>query len=136
MEDDVGPIDDEAVLLVIVLATDGEPPLWAFLLGLGLLLPGVMVLIPNANTAAMAPLGHVAGMGAALLGFVSTAIGAVLGSFIDDAFDGTVEPYGTYAFAYVAVAVVAVIGVAGVRRAPRAATGAVPIEAGEPLPAV
>ena len=123
-----------AVLLAIVVVTDGQPPLWAFLLGLGLLLPGVMVLIPNANTAAMAPLGHVAGMGAALLGFVSTAIGAVLGSFIDDAFDGTVEPFGAFAFAYVVVAVAAVLGLAGVRRAPRPAAGSLPVEAGDPVP--
>jgi DHA1 family bicyclomycin/chloramphenicol resistance-like MFS transporter len=84
----------------------------------------------------MAPLGHVAGMGAALLGFVSTAIGAVLGSFVDDAFDGTVQPFGTYAFAYVLVAVASIIGLAGVRRVPRGATGTLPIEGGEPVPAV
>ena len=60
--------------------------------GMGLLLPGVMLLIPNGNTAAMAPLGHVAGMGAAVLGTVSTAGGALLGSLVDSAYDGTVTP--------------------------------------------
>ena len=124
------------VLLVIVLATDGKPPLWAFILGLALLLTGIMVLIPNANAAAMAPLGHVAGMGAALLGFASTAIGAVLGSFVDDAFDGTVQPFATYAFAYVLVAAAAMLGLAGVRRVPRRATGTLPIDGVEPVPAV
>jgi DHA1 family bicyclomycin/chloramphenicol resistance-like MFS transporter len=124
------------VLLAIVVATDGEPPLWAFVLGLVVLLPGVMVLIPNANTAAMAPLGHVAGMGAALLGFVSTAVGAVLGSFVDDAFDGSVQPFGTYAFAYVAVAAAAIVGLAGVRRVPRGTSGTAQIDASEPVPAI
>ena len=124
------------VMLTIVLASDGAPPLWAFFLGLGLLLPGAMVLIPNVNTAAMAPLGHVAGMGAALIGFVSTAIGAVLGSIIDDAFDGTAQPFATYAFAYVLVAVAAILGIAGVRRLPRGARATLPLKAGEPIPAV
>lgn len=125
-----------ALLLTIVLATDGSPPLWAFFLGLGLFLPGVMVLIPNANTAAMAPLGHVAGMGAALLGFVSTAIGAVLGSIIDGAFDGTVTPFATYAAVYVAIGIAAIIGIAGVRRLPLAAKGTLPVEGGEPVAVV
>lgn len=123
-------------LLAVVVTTDGTPPLWLFLLVLGALLPGVMVLIPNANTAAMAPLGHVAGMGSALLGFASTAIGAVLGSLIDGAFDGTVQPYGIRAFAYVLVAAAAILGVAGVRRLPRGAKGTVSIEGGEPVHAV
>jgi DHA1 family bicyclomycin/chloramphenicol resistance-like MFS transporter len=118
-------------LAVLVVATDGHPPLWAFLLGLGVLLAGVMVVVPNANTAAMAPLGQVAGMGAALLGTVSTAAGALLGSRIDGAFDGSVEPYALHALVYVAVGVAAIIGIAGVRRVPRS-IGAGP-EAGEPV---
>jgi DHA1 family bicyclomycin/chloramphenicol resistance-like MFS transporter len=125
-----------SLLLALVLVTDGEPPLWAFLLGLAVLLPGAMILIPNANTAAMAPLGRVAGMGAALLGFVSTAVGAVLGSFIDSAFDGTVQPFGAFAFAYVLLAVTAFVGIAGVRRAPRGTATTLPVEAAEPVPAL
>jgi DHA1 family bicyclomycin/chloramphenicol resistance-like MFS transporter len=125
-----------AALLAIVVLTDGRPPLWAFLLGLALLLSGVMVLVPNANTAAMAPLGHVAGMGAALLGFVSTAIGAVLGSLIDRAYDGTAQAFATHAFVYVTIAVTSIVGLAGVRRAPAGLTGTLPVESGEPVPAV
>jgi hypothetical protein len=92
-----------------------------------------MVLIPNANTAAMTPLGHVAGMGAAILGFVSTAVGAVLGSVIDGAFDGTVGPFATFALGYVVVAVVAILGIAGVRRTVRDGPHALAVEGGEPL---
>jgi DHA1 family bicyclomycin/chloramphenicol resistance-like MFS transporter len=125
-----------SLLLAIVLAAGGEPPLWAFLLGLALLLPGVMVLIPNANTAAMTPLGHVAGMGAALLGFATTAIGAVLGLAIDDAFDGTVQPVATHVFVYVVIAVTAMVGLAGVRRVPRQALDPLTIDDVEPAPAL
>lgn len=125
-----------AGLFAVVLVTDGRPPLAAFLLALALLLPGVMVLIPAANTAAMTPLGHVAGMGAALLGFVSTAGGAVLGSFIDRAFDGTVRPFATRAFLYVIVGVVAVLGLAGARRTSRRGTPARTVDGVEPLPSI
>ena len=88
----------------VVVATDGKPPLLVFLIGMGLLLPGVMLLIPNCNTAAMLPLGHVAGMGSAVLGTVSTAGGALLGSLVDSAYDGTVTPYAVHVLVYAAVA--------------------------------
>ena len=50
------------------------------------------MLMPNCNTAAMGPLGAVAGVGAALLGTITTAGGALLGSVVDGAYDGTVRP--------------------------------------------
>jgi MFS transporter, DHA1 family, multidrug resistance protein len=96
----------------IVLTNDGRPPLWAFVVGMCLLLPGVMLLIPNSNTAAMAPLGHVAGMGAAVLGTVSTAGGALLGSLVDGAYDGTVTPYAVHVLVYAVVAAT-LIGIVG-----------------------
>jgi DHA1 family bicyclomycin/chloramphenicol resistance-like MFS transporter len=105
-------------MLVLAVATDGEPPLWAFLLCLACLLPGVMIVFPNANASAMAPLGHVAGMAAAIIGTISTAVGAILGSLVDGAFDGTIRPYATYALGYALVAVVAIVAFARVRRVP------------------
>jgi hypothetical protein len=50
------------------------------------------VTIINANTAAMVPLGHVAGSGAALLGMVPLVGGSLIGSVIDQRFDGTIAP--------------------------------------------
>lgn len=108
-----------AYLLVVSLAlaalsflTDGRPPLWAFVLLLGALLPGMSVLLPNSNSAAMAPLPHVAGMASAVIGTISTAGGALLGSRIDAAFDGTVAPfaYGVAGFALVAAGSIFVLG--------------------------
>ncbi len=89
---------------VVATVTDGRPPLWAFVLLVGALLPGMSVLLPNSNSAAMAPLPHVAGMASAVLGTISTAGGAVLGALIDASFDGTVRPfaYGVVVFATVA----------------------------------
>jgi DHA1 family bicyclomycin/chloramphenicol resistance-like MFS transporter len=91
------------LLAVLALATDGRPPLWAYCAAMGVLLPGIAVVIPSCNTAAMAPLGHIAGMGAAILGTVSTAGGAMLGTLTDAAFDGTLTPFALHVLAYITV---------------------------------
>jgi DHA1 family bicyclomycin/chloramphenicol resistance-like MFS transporter len=101
------------LLFAIVATADGSPPLPLFLLGLGLLLPGISTLVPSGNTAAMAPLGRVAGMGAAVLGTVTTAGGALLGGLTDNAFDGTALPFATHLLVY---AVVCAISLAFVGR--------------------
>jgi DHA1 family bicyclomycin/chloramphenicol resistance-like MFS transporter len=93
-----------AALGLLAHATDGRPSLWAFGIAMAFLLPAVAVVIPSCNAAAMAPLGHYAGMGAALLGTVTTAGGALLGTLTDGAFDGTVVPFADHVLAYSAVA--------------------------------
>ncbi|MFT3851815.1 MAG: multidrug effflux MFS transporter [Ilumatobacteraceae bacterium] len=93
----------------LILATDGEPPLWAFVVALALFLPGAMSLVPSCNTAAMAPVPHVAGMAAAVLGTLSTAGGAILGALIDSAFDGTVRPFALRTLIYAVVAAFAIL---------------------------
>jgi DHA1 family bicyclomycin/chloramphenicol resistance-like MFS transporter len=91
------------LLAALAWATDGRPSLWTYGVAMSLLLPGIAVVIPSCNTAAMAPLGHVAGMGAAILGTVSTAGGALLGTLTDAAFDGTMTPFAEHVLAYAAV---------------------------------
>jgi DHA1 family bicyclomycin/chloramphenicol resistance-like MFS transporter len=98
-----------AVLATIAIATDGQPPLWLFVLASGLMLPSVTALVPNTNTAAMAPLGHVAGMAAAIIGTISTIGGALLGSVIDSAYDGSVLPFTVGAFSFAVAACAAVL---------------------------
>ncbi|WP_246225861.1 multidrug effflux MFS transporter [Chelativorans xinjiangense] len=61
---------------------------------------------PNFNSIAMEPLGHVAGTAAAVLGFVTTLGGGLLGAMIGQAFDGTLTPL---AGGYFVVSVVALI---------------------------
>ena len=63
------------------------------------------MLIPNLSAAAMRPLAHVAGTGAALLGMIPGVVGSILGGLVDDRFDGTVTPLS---LAFAASAVVAV----------------------------
>jgi len=73
------------------------------------MLPSVTALVPNTNTAAMAPLGHVAGMGAAIIGTISTIGGALLGSVLDAAYDGSVRPFAVGAVTFASLAAVAVL---------------------------
>ena len=77
---------------VVAASTDGAPPLGIFVSLLGLQLVLYAFLFPNMNTIAMDPMGSVAGMAAAVIGMVSIAGGAFLGSMLDRAFDGTVLP--------------------------------------------
>jgi len=102
-------------------ATSGRPPFWAYAAVLMALLVLLTTLLPNCNTAAMGPVGHVAGTAAALLGTLSTAGGALLGSRVDKAFDGTVTPFAIGALVFVACAALCVqVGVRGSTTVPPA----------------
>ncbi len=79
-------------MTALALATDGTPPFWLFVVVQAAMLFGHQMLIPNLNAAAMRPLSHMAGIGAAILGMVPGVFGAILGGLIDDRFDGTVTP--------------------------------------------
>jgi DHA1 family bicyclomycin/chloramphenicol resistance-like MFS transporter len=63
----------------------------------------------------MLPLPHVAGTAAALLGTVSTAGGALLGSVLDSQFDGTIAPFahGVLVYGLIAAAGVFLLGLRG-----------------------
>ena len=80
------------LFLLIAFAFDGHPPFWSLL---GFLLIGffpVGVLFGNLNALAMAPLGHIAGMAAAVIGSITTFLSLALGTPIGQAYDGTVIP--------------------------------------------
>ena len=94
-----------ALMLGVALLTDGVPPFALFAPLMLAALMTVQVTMINANTAAMVPLGRVAGSGAALLGMVPMVVGSVIGSLIDRQFDGTVTPlsaafFGAALFAF------------------------------------
>lgn len=50
------------------------------------------MLFGNLNALAMEPLGHIAGIGASVIGSLSTLIAIPLGTFVGQAYDGTVLP--------------------------------------------
>ena len=86
------------ILFAVTRAASGRPNFWLFLAVLTVVLAGFSLLNSNLNAAAMTPVGHVAGTAAALMATASTAVGALVGSRIDQAFDGTANPL-TLAFA-------------------------------------
>ncbi|MCP3687752.1 MAG: multidrug effflux MFS transporter [Gammaproteobacteria bacterium] len=70
----------------------GHPPFAIFMLYLLIVFFFFGILFGNLNALAMEPLGHVAGLGAALVGSVSTLISVALGALIAGAYDGSIMP--------------------------------------------
>jgi DHA1 family bicyclomycin/chloramphenicol resistance-like MFS transporter len=70
----------------------GSPPLWQVMAYLLMVFFFVGILFGNLNALAMEPLGSVAGLGAAVVGSLSTLISVVLGVAISSAYNGTILP--------------------------------------------
>jgi len=81
-----------AGFLVVVWLFNGVPPLWLFMVWLLVAFFAVGILFGNFNALAMEPLGHMAGLGAAFVGSVSTFISLPMGWAIGYFFDNTVVP--------------------------------------------
>lgn len=80
------------VFLAISLALAGQPPLWSLMVYLLTSFFGIGLLFGNLNALAMEPLGHIAGVGAAVIGSLSTFMSMVLGTIIGQNYNGTVLP--------------------------------------------
>jgi DHA1 family bicyclomycin/chloramphenicol resistance-like MFS transporter len=76
----------------IALLPGGQAPLWLFMAYLMATFFCVGILFGNLNSLAMEPLGHLAGMGAAVVGSLSTLISMPLGTIIGQSYNGTVLP--------------------------------------------
>ncbi|MBS9720694.1 multidrug effflux MFS transporter [Tianweitania sp. BSSL-BM11] len=70
----------------------GPMPLWLFVLFFAACMFQFGLLGSNFGALAMEPLGHVAGMASSIQGFVTTLGGALIGAFIGQSFNGTVQP--------------------------------------------
>jgi DHA1 family bicyclomycin/chloramphenicol resistance-like MFS transporter len=79
-------------MLALTLALGGTPPLWLFMGYMLLTFLGIGFAFGNINALTMEPLGHIAGIGAAVLGTISTFLGMAIGIFIGWWIDGTVLP--------------------------------------------
>lgn len=91
----IGYVAVAAAMVAVGIATHGRPPLAVFLVGMAAMLGSHALLIPNFNTMAMAPMAEVAGTASSVIGSVQVAVGALLGSVLDRAFDGTIQPLAT-----------------------------------------
>lgn len=87
-----GNIALSGIFLVVSLLTAGQPPLWA----LGCYLFGTFfccgILFGNYNAMAMEPVGHIAGMAAAISGTLSSLVAIGIGTWIGQMYDGTIMP--------------------------------------------
>ena len=70
-------------------AFDGLPPLWLFMAYLLVVFTSFGLLFGNLNALAMEPLGHIAGVGAAVVASLPIFVAAPLGAFVGQTFDGT-----------------------------------------------
>jgi MFS transporter, DHA1 family, multidrug resistance protein len=77
---------------VLAFAADGAPTLWSLMVYLILVFFCLGLLFGNFNALAMGPLGHIAGVGAAVVGSLQTIVSVTLGGLIGQAYDGTVLP--------------------------------------------
>lgn len=80
------------LLLPVVIAFDGVPPLWLFMGWLFIVFFCFGMLFGNLNALAMEPVGHMAGLGAAVHGSFSTIIGIPFGWAIGALYNGTIYP--------------------------------------------
>jgi MFS transporter, DHA1 family, multidrug resistance protein len=80
------------LFLGVAASRSGQPPLWTLMVYLLVSFFGIGLLFGNLNALAMQPLGHIAGVGAAVVGGSQTLISLALGTLIGQSYDNTVLP--------------------------------------------
>jgi DHA1 family bicyclomycin/chloramphenicol resistance-like MFS transporter len=78
--------------LLVAWLLGGHPPLWAFVAFMTILFFFNGLLFGNYNALAMEPMGHIAGVAAAVVGSLSSLIAVSAGTPIGQLYDGTVIP--------------------------------------------
>jgi len=80
------------IFLGVVVYMAGHPPLWTLITYLLASFFGIGLLYGNLQALAMQPLGHIAGIGAAVVGGSSTLISLACGTLIGQSYNNTVLP--------------------------------------------
>lgn len=80
------------IYLVITLLMGGNSPLWVLILFFSLSFFCIGILFGNLNAIAMEPLGHIAGIGAAIIGSLTSLISSPLSMIIGHYYNGTTLP--------------------------------------------
>jgi DHA1 family bicyclomycin/chloramphenicol resistance-like MFS transporter len=88
----------------------GQPPLALFVVLMALTLFCFGLIMPNFNALAMEPMGRIAGTASSFFGAVTTGLGAALGLWVGQQYDGSVTPLlvGFAAFGLAGLAIVLV----------------------------
>ena len=81
-------------ILFLAVATiyAGQPPLWSLMAYLMMSFFCIGILFGNISALAMQPLGRLAGVGAAVVGSLSTLISTLLGTMVGQSYNGTIFP--------------------------------------------
>ncbi len=112
-----------AMLTAVSLAGGGAPPFWLWWPLVTVLTTTFSILIPMGNTLAMQPMGHLAGVAAAVVGTLAMGGGSLLGAVVDRFLSDSVTPQSIAFLLFSAMALgciaVARRGREGVRRAAR-----------------
>lgn len=88
----VGYLTAAVAFNIVSVVSGSELPFWGFVGGLAVMVTFHALLIPNFNSIAMLPMGHIAGTASAVIGTVSLAIGALLGAVIDTQYNDSAAP--------------------------------------------
>ena len=80
------------VLLLLSLSYDGKPPFWAFIILFAAIFFCTGILFGNLMALSMEPLGHIAGIGAAITSATSNLMSIPLAIFFGSLFAGTATP--------------------------------------------
>lgn len=104
----IGLTTSSIIFCIIVLWTNGIPDFWIFMTWIMITFFCCGILFGNFNALAMEPIGHMAGLGAAVVGSLSTFISLPLGWAIGNYFDNTVTPlvFGFAILSFIALLVV------------------------------
>ena len=78
------------ITFTLALVFDGLPPFWLFMAYMFAVFLCIGMLFGNLNALAMEPLGHIAGVGAAVVATLSTFISVPFGAIVGLSFDGTI----------------------------------------------
>ncbi|CAB4748504.1 unannotated protein [freshwater metagenome] len=92
-----------AVLMLVGQMNGGRPNFWLLSVALCLSIPMAQAVVPISNTLALSPLPHVAGTASSIIGTITFAGGALLGSVVTGAFNGTVRPFSIFVLGYFVV---------------------------------
>ncbi|MDA3039555.1 MAG: MFS transporter [Actinomycetota bacterium] len=79
--------------LMVSFIAGGVPNFWVFMPLVAVTLACQMILLPNLNTVALAPMADAAGTASALVATFTSAVGALIGAFIDAQMRASVTPF-------------------------------------------
>jgi len=80
------------LLSILCLAYDGVPPFWQFVSVLFCAFFCIGIMFGNINAMAMQPLGHMAGLGAAIIGSLSSLVSVLTALFVGSFIESSITP--------------------------------------------